>query len=98
MVGKARHIAETIVHEVSLVTIPMNVKTLIVSVKELLGDGQLPSLPEFEDFLREAGFSNSQAKAIAGKGLSSLIHREAGSTPNDEAAAFYAALGALPPT
>jgi uncharacterized protein len=97
MIGKARHIAEAIIHEVSLVTIPMNEKTLIVSVKELLGDGGLPSLSQFEDFLREAGFSNSQSKAIAGKGLTSLIQREAGSTPNDEAAAFYAALGALPP-
>lgn len=95
IVGKARHIAEAIVHEISLVTIPMNSKSLIVSVKDIIGAGALPSLPQFEDFLREAGFTNSQAKAITGKGLASLIQREAGSTSNDEAAAFYAALGAL---
>lgn len=95
MVGKARHIAEAIVHEVSLVTIPMNEKALIGSVKDIVGAGELPTLRQFEDFLREAGFSNSQAKAITGKGLASLIQREAGSTSNDEAAAFFAALGAL---
>jgi uncharacterized protein len=97
MVGKARHIAEAIIHEISLVTIPMNEKTLIVSVKDLLGSGGLPTLSQFEDFLREAGFSNSQSKAIAGKGLASLIQREAGSTPNKEAVEFFTALGALPP-
>lgn len=95
MVGKARHIAEAMVHEISLVTIPMNSKSLIVSVKDIIGSGALPTLPQFEDFLREAGFTNSQAKAIAGKGLASLIQREAGSTSNDEAVEFLAALGAL---
>jgi uncharacterized protein len=96
IVGKSRHIAEAIIHEISLVTIPMNEKALIVNVKELLNDGALPSLPEFENFLREAGFSKTQATAVAGKGLSHLIRREAGSA-SDDAAEFYAALGALSP-
>lgn len=96
MVGKARHIAEAIVHEVSLVTIPMNEKALIVSVKDLLGHGGLPTLPQFEEFLREAGFSKSQATAIAGKGLSHLLRGEPGSATDE--AAFWAALGAQLPS
>lgn len=94
MVGKARHIAEAVVHEISLVTIPMNSKSLIVSVKDIIGSGALPTLPQFEDFLREAGFTKTQATAIAGKGLSHLLRGEPGSA-SDEAAEFYAALGAL---
>jgi hypothetical protein len=51
----------------------------------------LPSLPEFESFLREAGFSKSQAAAIAGKGLKSLHRSESGSeSPTD----FLSALAA----
>jgi HK97 family phage prohead protease len=37
--------------------------------EKLHSGGKLPSLPEFEEFLREAGFSKTQATAIAGKGL-----------------------------
>ncbi len=33
----------------------------------------LPSLKQFEGFLREAGFSNSQSKAIASRGLGPLL-------------------------
>ena len=37
----------------------------------------MPTLPEFEKFLRDAGgFSKSQATAIAGHGLRSLIQGE----------------------
>jgi HK97 family phage prohead protease len=68
IVGKARHLAEVALHEVSLVTIPMNEKTLVTSVKDILDGGQLPSVREFEDFLRDAGgFSKSLATAIAAK-------------------------------
>ena len=81
--GKARHLIEVALHEVSLVTIPMNEKALITSVKSIIQAGQLPSLSQFEDFLREAGFSKSQAAAIAGKGLSSLLRGEPGSPSND---------------
>lgn len=84
MVGKARHLIEVALHEVSLVTIPMNSKALITSVKDIAGDGKLPTLPEFEDFLREAGFSKTQATAIAGKGLSHLLRGEPGDAPTDE--------------
>jgi len=93
MVGKARHIFEAMLHEVSLVTVPMNERTQIISVKDLLTDGNLPSLPQFEEFLREAGFSKTQATAIAGKGLSALIRGEPGSAT--DAADYYAALAGL---
>lgn len=61
--------------EISPVTFAMNPSAGIDAVKNLMRDGQLPSLKEFEDFLREAGFSNTQAKAIAGNGLRKLLDR-----------------------
>ncbi|WP_425404615.1 HK97 family phage prohead protease [Hwanghaeella sp.] len=81
--------------EISLVTMPMNTAAKVTSVKSILEAGGLPSLPEFEKFLREAGgFSISQAKAIAGNGLSHLLgQREVGGGGDDsEAAAFFRAL------
>lgn len=59
--------------EVSIVTFPANPETRIESVKSRLDAGELPTLPEFEKFLREAGFSKSQATAIAGHGLRKLL-------------------------
>jgi len=62
--------------EISVVTNPMNDQARISSVKSMIEAGKLPSLPEFENFLREAGgFSKSQAAAIAGGGLSKLLSR-----------------------
>ena len=59
--------------EVSIVTFPTNPETRIEAVKSRLDAGELPTLPEFEKFLREAGFSKSQATAIAGHGLRKLL-------------------------
>lgn len=60
--------------EYSFATFPANTEATITSVKSLLASGDLPTLSEFEDFLREAGsFSRSQAKAIAGHGLRALL-------------------------
>lgn len=81
--------------EVSAVNFPANRRAGVTGVKQILGSGDLPTLPQFEEFLREAGFSKSQATAIAGKGLSHLLRGEPGSA--SEEAAFFAALGALPP-
>lgn len=64
--------------EISIVTLPMNQRATIDAVKDILSDGDLPSLPEFEDLLREAGFSKSQAAAIANKGLAPLLRGEPG--------------------
>ncbi len=66
--------------EVSVVTFPANEDSTVDTVKQLISDnlykGQLPTLSEFEKFLREAGFSKSQATTIAGHGLRKLIHGE----------------------
>jgi HK97 family phage prohead protease len=62
--------------EYSFATFPANTEATITSVKSLLAAGDLPSLADFEDFLREAGsFSRSQAKAIASRGLRALLEQ-----------------------
>lgn len=66
--GKARQLLEVALHEVSLVTIPMNERTRIISVKDIMAGGNMPTVREFEEFLRDVGgFSKSLATAIAGK-------------------------------
>ena len=58
-------------------TFPANEESRIDNVKSILEKGEMPTLPEFEKFLRDAGgFSKSQATAIAGHGLRSLIQGE----------------------
>jgi HK97 family phage prohead protease len=71
--------------EVSLVTFPAGPSARIDGVKNALEHGKLPTLKDFEAFLRdEAGFSKTQAAAIAGKGLSHLLRqREADSQSRD---------------
>ena len=78
--------------EVSIVSMGANERALVDAVKQIRGDN-LPSLPEFENFLREAGFSKTEATAIAGKGLSHLHRSESGGEPNG--ADFLAELAAL---
>lgn len=54
--------------EISLVTMPMNLSARVTSVKALVEAGKLPTVREFEEFLRDAGgFSKSLAAAIAAK-------------------------------
>jgi HK97 family phage prohead protease len=62
--------------EISIVTHPMNTLARVTDVKsmqDILEAGQIPSLKEFEDFLREAGFSKTQASFVAGNGLRKLL-------------------------
>jgi HK97 family phage prohead protease len=62
--------------ECSIVTFPANTEANVTSIKSLVASGELPTLAEFEDFLRDAGnFSRSQAKAIAGHGLRGLLEQ-----------------------
>ena len=68
-----RELLELELIEGSVVAFPSNTQTLISDVKSKLEDGELPSLPEFEKFLRESGFTKSQSVAIAGKGLRHLL-------------------------
>lgn len=77
--------------EISLVTMPMNIQARVTSVKTILEAGALPTVREFEEFLRDAGgFSKSLAAAIAGKAAPHLRGEpEAKAT---EATEFLAAL------
>lgn len=61
--------------ETSLVTFPANDAARVESVKSRIARGDALTLPEFESFLREAGFSKSQAAAIAGRGYKHLMER-----------------------
>lgn len=93
LVGQVRHIKEAILHEVSLVTIPMNERTQIMSVKDICDGGELPTVRQFEDFLRDAGgFSKSLAAAIASKATPLLNRGEPDSA--DELAQFLEGLRA----
>jgi HK97 family phage prohead protease len=76
--------------EVSPVNFPAQVRAAVDNVKSYADGGNLPPLPEFEKFLREAGFSKTQAKAIASKGLAHLVRCEA--DHGDQRAAFMRAL------
>lgn len=63
--------------EISVVTFAMNTEAMVETVKSQLESGKLPTLPEFEKFLRDAGgFSKSQATAIAGGGLRQMLRSE----------------------
>ena len=68
-----RELVEVDLGEISIVTQPANERSVITSVKSKLDEGELPTLPEFEKFLRESGFSKSQSVAIASKGLRHLL-------------------------
>lgn len=61
--------------EISIVTSPANDEARIDTIKSKLAHGALPSLPEFEQLLREAGFSKSQAAVVANRGLTHLLNR-----------------------
>lgn len=70
--------------EVSLVTFPANDDARVDTIKSKLAHGALPTLPEFEQLLREAGFSKSQSAVIANRGLKHLLDRsESGGEPAD---------------
>jgi hypothetical protein len=70
--------------EVSLVTFPANDAARVDAVKMKLAHGGVPTLSEFETFLREAGFSKSKAAVIANRGLKHLLDRgEPGSVANE---------------
>lgn len=61
---KTRTLKEVNLLEVSLVTFPMNDQARIVAVKSLP-----QTVREFEGFLRDAGYSVAEAKAIASRGF-----------------------------
>lgn len=68
--------------EISIVTNPANDDARIDAVKAMIAGGRLPSLKEFEQILREAGFSKSQSAVIANRGLSHLLRSESEAPAN----------------
>ncbi|MFN3766823.1 MAG: HK97 family phage prohead protease [Ectopseudomonas guguanensis] len=62
--------------EISIVTVPANDEARTDVIKSKLAHGGLPNLPEFEQLLREAGFSKTQAAVIANRGLKHLLRSE----------------------
>lgn len=67
---------EVELHEVSLVTFPMNTLAVVESVKTLLAGGGIPTKRQIESTLRDAGFSSSQAKAFIANGYDGLSHKD----------------------
>lgn len=61
--------------EVSIVTTPANDEARVDQIKSKLAHGGMPTLREFEDLLREQGFSKSQAAMIANHGMKHLLSR-----------------------
>lgn len=74
--------------EISPVTFPMNDLARVDAVKSALESGDLPTIQEFERHLREAGFSKTQAIAIANHGLSKLLRSESGDAKAKHAASI----------
>lgn len=62
--------------ENSIVTFPANTEAVVDNVKSMLATGKLPALSDFEDYLRDAGFSKKQAVTIAGHGLKALLRSD----------------------
>lgn len=92
---KARELIELGLHEVSLVSVPMNDKAVVTAVKEMVEAGGMPSVRQFEEFLRDAGgFSKTVAAAIAGTAAPHLRGEPEGEV--DEAALFWAAIRNAP--
>lgn len=80
--------------EVSVVTFAANDRARVESVKHILAAGNLPSVREFEEFLRDAGgFSKSLAAAIAAKATPHL-RGEPEAKADDELRRFLEAMRA----
>lgn len=90
--GEPRRLVRLDLLEASIVSFPANRRARVDVVKQILQDGNLPSLPEFEKFLREAGFSKSQATAVASRGLAHLLRSESEGDVSKAAARFLTQL------
>ncbi|MBK9171076.1 MAG: HK97 family phage prohead protease [Bryobacterales bacterium] len=80
--GKVRMLEDIDLYEVSLVTIPANPQALVTAVKS----GDLADVRSFERFLRSAGLSARQSKALLASGWKGL----AGADDDDGADAVLA--------
>lgn len=75
--GRVRQLEDLLLHEVSLVPVGMNSRAVITQIKSILDEGDMPTVRQFEEFLRDAGgFSKSLAEAIASKAKPLLVRGE----------------------
>lgn len=86
--------------ETSLVTFPANDDARVDAVKFMLAEGSLPTLKDFERFLRcEAGLSKTAARLVVTRGYAELCRRESegnnDETASDEANEIKSALAAF---
>ena len=72
--------------EVSVVTFPANDYARIDGVKASLVAGSIPTIRELERFLRDAGFSRSQAKGILADGYKAIDRKDSEREAEDAAA------------
>lgn len=79
----ARVLEDVDLLEISLVTFPANDMARVRAVKTIFEDGGLPSEREVEAFLRDAGFSRKQAKALIAHGYKALTPRDAAEGMDD---------------
>lgn len=87
-----RSLASLKLFEVSLVPQGSNDQAMVDEFKSILDGGELPTVRQFEEFLRDAGhFSKSLATAIAAK-ATPLLRGEPEIKANDELAQFLSAL------
>ena len=82
--ANANRLIELELAEISVVTNPMHDDARVSEVKAMVEAGRMPTLREFEEFLRDAGgFSKAQAEKIASNGLKQLLRVDPGSDPGE---------------
>jgi HK97 family phage prohead protease len=73
----ARRLEVLALSEISIVGAQaMNPRATVLGIKSIFADGQVPSIRELEDMLRDAGMSATQAKALLAGGYKSLPRDE----------------------
>lgn len=74
-----RELLQVNLWEGSIVTFPANELARVDAIKSALISGKIPDLKTFERFLRDAGFSRTQATTIASRGMSYLLQSDSDS-------------------
>lgn len=67
-----RSLEEVKLLEISVVGYGANPKALVTHIKSLFEDGEVPTVREVEELLRDAGFSANQAKAFIADGFKAI--------------------------
>lgn len=86
-----RILKEVELWEVSPVNFPAQRRAAVDNVKSYLSGGTMPTVREFEEALREIGFSRKQAELLAGS-CKPHLRGEPGSVADDDAVKFLRAL------